>query len=406
MNINRLKAKAAIVGIGDSYCARDERRTALSLLMEAIRKALDDAGIEKGAIDGLLSGRAPMSDMRPQWNNIVASYAKITPRLSTEITTHAGGMNGMLKHAAIAVEAGVAEYVLCVGADAAAGLMDVKEGISTLDADPEFEQPYGVIIPTLYAQIASRLMHESGVTEEDISSVSVQCQDWAIHHPFSAKGHKGPITAEMVMASRMVSSPLRLWHCATWGPPGTAGAMIVTRAENARHLSREPIYLHGFGEFHTHEYITDRMGLRTSAHDLGRLPNLTTSGAKVAAEAALQMSGMGLDELHVLQTASQFAHIELMVLAEFGFISVEAAGAFIRAGETGPRGRIPTNTNGGWLSFGQPGVSCVMDSLVEAVRQLRGTALGLQVPAAVTGAVHSNGGINACHNVLILSRNP
>ena len=401
-----LRGKAAIVGFGDSYCRADERKSALQMTVEAIAAALADAGLEKSDLDGLLSGRAPLSDMRPQWNNIVAAYAKLTPTYASEITIHAAGMNAMLKHAAMAVTCGIARFVVCIGADAAASMPDVRAAISNVDADPEFEQPYGPIIPSIYAQLACRLMHEHGMAERDMSEVAVQCQEWAVHHPFSAKGRKGRVTVEEVERSPMVASPLRLWHCAPWGPPGTAGALIVASAEDARALRPDPVYLLGFGECQTHEYLTDRMALRSSRLPLGALPNITATGCAVAGRLAYEMAGLGPRDIDMAQTASQFAHIELMSLAELGFTTLPEAGAFVASGATGPRGALPTNTNGGWLSFGQPGVSCVMDSLVEQVRQLRGVALGLQVPDVGIGLVHANGGMAACHSVTIMGREP
>jgi acetyl-CoA acetyltransferase len=74
------------------------------------------------------------------------------------------------------------------------------------------------------------------------------------------------------------------------------------------------------------------------------------------------------------------------------------------SGATDIGGRLPTNTNGGWLSFGQPGVSCVMDSIVEAMRQLRGQALGKQVENVTTALVQAVGGMTACNSVTILSK--
>ncbi len=402
MSGDSLRGRAAIVGFGDSYCRRGEVKTALRLAMESIKAALDDAGLQKDDIDGLLVGRAPMSDQRQQWNNILAAYAKITPRYASEITIHAAGMNSMLKHAAMAVTSGVARFVLCVGSDAAAAMPHVRAAIGGMDADPEFEQPYEPIIPTIYAQIARRLMHEYGMTEEDMSAVAVQCQDWAVYHPFSAKGYKGRVTLDEVMASPMISSPLRLWHCAPWGPPGTGGAVIVTDIETARRLVDRPLLILGAGECQTHEYLTDRMALRTSRLPLGDLPNITATGCRVAGELAYAMAGLCPQDIDLVQTASQFAHVELMCLAELGFTTLPEAGAFVRSGATGPGGELPTNTNGGWLSFGQPGVSCVMDSLMEGIRQLRGEALGLQVEAPEFSLIHANGGMQACHSVTIL----
>jgi acetyl-CoA acetyltransferase len=395
---------AAIIGFGDAYCRQGEFRTALDMSMQAMRAAIDDAGVDRTDIDGLLTGRSPLSDGRPQWNNVLAAYAKLTPRYSTEVTTHAAGMLGMVRHAAMAVRSGAARMVLCVGADAVAGLGSAKHDAAQVDLDPEFERPYGPLLPAMYAQIASRLFHEDGMNEHHLAAVSVQSQEWAVHHPFAAKASKGRITMEDVLASPMVASPLRLWNCATWGPPGTAGAVLVTSGDVARSSMTPPLYLAGAGECHTHEYLTDRLSLLESSHALGILPNITHGGAMSAGQQAYREAGMKPQDIGIVQTASNFSHMVLMSLAELGFTSLRDAGEFVLAGATGPSGEVPANTNGGWLSFGQPGVSCVMDSLIESVRQLRGQALGLQVNRAATALVHAAGGTNACHSVLLLTR--
>jgi acetyl-CoA acetyltransferase len=406
VNRHPLRGRAAIVGFGDCHAARGEAPSAYRLAMLAIARALDDAGVGKDEVDGLLTGRAPLSEERLQWNNVLASYARLTPRYSTEITTHAAGMNLMLRHAALAVTQGLARFVLCVGADALAASPQARQRIGAVDADPEFEQPYEPLIPTLYALVANRLQHEYGITEEDLAAVVVECQRWAVHHPHASRAHLGLVTAAEVMRSPPVAGVLRRWHCAPWGPPGSAGALLVTNAETARALHPRPVYLLGAGECHTHESLTDRMGLRRSALPLGALPNLTTTGGVVAARDAFAEAGIACGDVDVVQTASQFAHVELMALAEMGFVGLREAGAFVRSGVTGPGGALPTNTNGGWLGFGQPGVSCVMDSLGEAVRQLRGRALGLQVPDPVIAVVHANGGVHACHSVSVLGLQP
>jgi acetyl-CoA acetyltransferase len=402
MSASSLRGKAAIVGFGDAYSDPGQRKSAFRLGMEALRNAIADAGINKDDIDGVLVGRAPAYDSRPQWNNIFCAYAKLTPQYNTEVSIHAAGMNSMLKHAAMAVDAGIARFVLCLGVDSN-DFTDIRAAVAGVDTDPEFEAPYRPMIPAIYGQVACRLMHEYGITEEDMAAVSVECQNWGVHHPKAAKRDKGRITIDDVLSSRMVSSPLRLWNCAIWGPPGTAGAMIVTSSETARTLQAKPVYILGSAECETHEYITDRLALRHSRLPLGPLPSITSTGCRVAGKAAFEMAGVTHADIDVLQTGSNFSHSELIALSELGFTTLPEAGAFVRSGITGIGGKLPTNTNGGWLSFGQPGAVCVMDSVVEGVRQLRGQALGQQVPDAEVACIHALGGMMACQSVTILA---
>lgn len=402
---DNLRAKAAIVGFGDAYATYENPKTPLHLAAEAMRKALDDAGLKKEDIDGLLTGREPSADPRPAWNTIFAAYVKLTPTYNTMVNIHAAGMNSMIKHAAMAVTTGVARFVLCVGSDATALFAaDPVKLLPTLDTDPEFELPYGPILPSIYAQIARRYMFEYGITEEQISLMAVHAQNWAVHHPFAAKAKKGKITVDTVMNSRMIASPLRLWHCSTYGPPGTGGAFIVAASEVAEKITDKPIYLLGSGEAGSHEYLTDRMALRRANIDLGKLPNLTNTAVKQAAKLAYEMAGMGPKDMDVVQTSGNFAFVPMMVLEDLGFCEKGGAGRFIEEGHTDVGGDLPFNTDGGWLSFGQPGTVCVMDSMIEGIRQVRGLALGKQVePIPKICLVHSLGGVLANHSVTILS---
>lgn len=398
-----LRGAAAIVGFGDRYCEAGEAMSPLHLAALSVRSALDDAGLEKEDIDGLLTGREPSGDERPQWQNILAAYLKMTPRYSTQVTIHAAGMNSMLKHAAMAVANGVAKYVLCVGCDSIS-FLNARVQIAGIDTDPEFEQPYEPVIPAIYAQIAARLMHEQGMTERHLAAVSVACQKWAVHHPFATKAPKGLVTMEEVLASRMIASPLRLWMCATFGPPGAAGALVVTSAENARKICRNPIYILGAGECVTHDYLSDRMGLRSSNLPFGKLPSITSTGCCVASQLAYHMAKLSPSDVDVVQTPSNFAHSALLSLWECGFAESAAdAGELILSGATDFGGRLPTNTNGGWISFGQCGIACVMDGVMETVRQLRQETLGRRVERPEVGLVHALGGMQACHSVTILS---
>jgi acetyl-CoA acetyltransferase len=182
---------------------------------------------------------------------------------------------------------------------------------------------------------------------------------------------------------------------------------IVTSAENARAMQPNPTYVLGFGECSTHEYLTDRLALRSSPLLVGDLPNLTSTGCVPSSRAAYEMAGMGPQDIDILQTPSNFAHSELLSIKELGFAgSVVEAAEMVMAGETGFTGRLPTNTNGGWLSFGQCGVACVVDSVLETVRQLRGKALGHQVEGAGVGLAHALGGMEACQSVTILANAP
>lgn len=399
--MKKLSCQAAITGFGDSYCDSSEKKPPIQLAVEAVVKALKDSNLRKEKVGGLLTGRSPLADQRPQWNNILASYLKITPEFSSEITMHGAGIPAMIEYAVLAVTSGVVDYVLCVESDSTQ-FGDLVEFVASVDTDPQYEWPYGPTIPSIYALAARRHMHEYGTTQEQMAKVAVAAQNWGICHPYSAKGKYGPITVEDVLNSRMIASPLHLWDMAIWGPPGAGGAFVVTTTERAEALTDKPIYILGFGACSTHEDITDRMGLKKSHLPLGKLPNLTTTGLIRAAQKAYEMAGLGPADLDIVEASVNFTHMAIIELEDLGFCEKGEGGPYVDEGHIDVGGDLPFNTDGGWLSWGQCGMYCSMEPVIECIRQLRMEALGKQVDNVEIGLVHSAGGPLSCNSVAIL----
>jgi len=394
-----MRPDVAIAGYGDAYSERDNQKSSVELAFESARKALDDASLERDQIDGLVTGRRPIADRRPQWNNIFANYMNIRPRYNTEVTSHGAGVGGTLKHAAAAIHGGFAEKVLCLSADSPYHAGDMVEEVGEgLDADPEFETPYGHLIPGMYALSATRYLHEYDVTKEQLAKFSVENRKWGTKHPRAMLGDKGEITVEDVLESQPIASPLNLLNCAPWRRNGTGGAFIVTSADRAEDRQDTPIYVRGVGEYDTHEYITGLLEYKGRDEDKA---SLTLTGAREASRQAYDMAGMGPEDMDMLQLHSNFTHIGLLELEDLGFAEKGKAGEFVEDGGIDYDGGLPVNTNGGPLTFGQAGI--VPDTITEAVRQLRGEALGEQVEDPETALVHLIGGMCACHTVSILS---
>jgi acetyl-CoA acetyltransferase len=377
--LKHLSGKAVIAGYGDAYSPRDNPVSPMTLAVDAALRCMKDAGVSRDDIDGILTTREPFGDYRPQWNNVFASHMQIAPRYSTQVMIHAVGANSMLKHAMIAVTSGAADYVLCVVTDGGKAFMDPAAMSSVLELDTQFELPYGAWMPALYAMVCRRYMHDYGVTVEDVATASVVHQEWGRRHPEAEKYSKGPITVDDVLSSREIASPLTLWMCSIWRRAGTAGAFLVTTAERAADLDCTPIYILGSSEYVISDSYMDKMSFRGVHPLLGQQPTLTTTSTMAAARQAYEMASVSAADMQIAQTNSNFAHQSMIMLEDLGFCGKGEAAGFIADGHTSPGGSLAYNTNGGMLSFGQGGVSCIMDGEIELVRQLRGEALGLQV---------------------------
>jgi acetyl-CoA acetyltransferase len=196
-----------------------------------------------------------------------------------------------------------------------------------------------------------------------------------------------PISVETVLASRTISSPLKLLDCALVSDG--AAAAIVTSAERARALRKPPVYLLGQGYGLSHSHV-------------GEYKHLTRSGAAFSGRDAYAAAGLGPADVDVAELYDCFTITVIVELEDLGFCPKGEGGRFVADGHIGLDGSLPTTTHGGLLSAGHPGLGGGFFHVLEAVRQLRGEAGERQVEGAQIALVHGNGGAIAIHCTLIL----
>lgn len=395
-----LRNQAVLAAVEMHVVGEDQPRiSSLELQLHACQKAMTAAGIDRHDVGAVFTGRAPMSYTAMEWNMRIINELKIVPKLSSEITVHGAGVLATWQYAAMAVANGLIDYALCCSGCMGRRWVDLVKVNAGVESDLQFEMPYGPTTPSLYALWATRYMHEFDVSPADTAQIAVENRKWALAHPDAAMRSKGPITVDDVLASRLIASPLRLLDCSSWYTGGGVGsAVVITRADRAKDFDR-PTYISGFGQCTTHEWITDRLGLRGIEPSLE--PNLVTTGAKVAAADAYAMAGWSPSDVDLVETSAPFTFLNMMVLEDLGFCEKGEGKHFVRDGGVAFDGGLPFNTNGGYLSFGQAANG--MHMAIEAVQQLRGDTPGRQVEDAQRALVHFHGGPNAAHSVMLLS---
>ncbi len=384
--------RAALVGIGESRVGRVPDRSALELQADAALAAAADAGIRFSDIDGLIT--TPLRVER--WNmpcGVVASALGIKPKfLATEDLAGASGA-AMIHHAVMAVESGQCDTVLCVAGQNLLSHGSRAQAVKSLaevgSAHPQFEVPYGPLVPSLYALIAQRHMHEFGTTSEQLAEVAVTMR---YHASLNPNAHKRElITVDDVLRSNMITAPLHMLDCALVSDG--AAAVIVTAADRARDLPRKAVYLRGQG-----------YGLRHS--HIGDTEDITTTGAVESGNAAFKLAGVERSDIDVAQIYDCFTITLIVELEDLGFCPKGEGGRFVEGGRIRVGGELPVTTHGGLLSGGHPGLPGGFFHVVEAVRQLRGDAGARQVENAQLALVHGNGGVASVHCTLILGNSP
>ena len=381
-----LRGKVAIVGVADTEVGVLAGRTPMEMGVEAALAAIEDAGLEKNDIDGLVTCNA-MAQPMMYHAEATAEYLQIFPRYCIAAGAGGGTTFSIIHHAASAIATGMADVVVVTMADAMrSGLTrDQAMMVQASTGHPEFEQPYGPTVPAYYALIAQAHMAEFGTTQEQFAGIAVACRAHAARNPSAQM--RDLISVEDVLESRMIADPLHLLDCSLVSDGGAA--IVLTSAERAADMKQTPIYLLGAGEGHSHEHISAAR-------------NLTTSAAKEAGQRAFEMSGLRPTDMDFAQLYDCFTPTVLVELEDLGFCEKGEGGAFVESGALLPGGSLPVNTHGGLLSHSHPGNPGSMFALTESVWQLRGDASGRQVADSKNALVHAQGGIMSSHTALVL----
>ncbi|MFH8593026.1 lipid-transfer protein [Streptomyces rimosus] len=369
-----LGGRAAVVGIGATEFSKDSGRSELKLAVEAVRAALDDAGLGPGDVDGMVTFTM---DTSPE---ITVAQAAGIGELSFFSRVHYGGgaACATVQQAALAVAAGIAEVVVCYRAFNERSGRRFGAGVQRREPSAEgaalgWNLPAGLLTPASWvAMAAQRYLYAYGLTPEAFGQVAVVGRRHAARNP-AAYFYGKPITLAEHAASRWIVEPLRLLDCCQETDGGQA--LVVTTAERARDLPHPPAVI------------------RAAAQGAGRAQEQMTSyyrdgltGLPESAVVARQLwrtSGLRPADIDVGILYDHFTPFVLMQLEEFGFCAPGEAADFVAAGG------LPLNTHGGQLG---EAYLHGMNGIAEAVRQLRGTSVN-QVPGAARVLVTAGTGV-------------
>lgn len=371
---DRLGGRAAVVGIGATDFSKDSGRSELRLAVEAVRAALDDAGLAPADVDGMVTFTM---DTSPE---ITVAQAAGIGELSFFSRVHYGGgaACATVQQAALAVATGLAEVVVCYRAFNERSGRRFGAGVRHREPSAEgvalgWTLPFGLLTPASWvAMAAQRYLHTYGLTPEAFGQVAVVDRGYAATNP-AAYFHGRPLTLAEHAASRWIVEPLRLLDCCQETDGGQA--LVVTSVERARDLPKPPAVVVAAAQG------AGRAQQQMTGFYDGDLTGLPEMG--VVARQLRRTSGLAPDDIDVGILYDHFTPFVLMQLEEFGFCGPGEAADFVAAG------RLPINTHGGQLG---EAYLHGMNGIAEAVRQLRGTAVN-QVPGVERVLVTAGTGV-------------
>ncbi|MFN2613705.1 MAG: thiolase family protein, partial [Actinomycetota bacterium] len=307
--------RAAIAGVGVTAFGKLPGRTSWSLQAEAVKRALDDAGLNKSDIDGLLT-QPPFSE--PLLLHAEQLGGALGLRVNYISQKSIGGATpvALVAEAAFAVAAGLCEVAVCVyGENGRTGFPmlfgKAQMGQGQIAAD---QIAYGVAGgPVMEARAAQRYMHDYGVTHEMLGAVAIAIRDHATRNP--AALYRDPMTMEEYLSAPFVAEPLRARDCAI-GPWGDgAVAVIVTTAERARDCATAPAYIGGIGVAANLEALSDPQ-------------HYTHFAGTRAAETAFRLAGIDTADVDVVQFYDCFTSTVLITVEDYGFCKKGEGGPF------------------------------------------------------------------------------
>jgi acetyl-CoA acetyltransferase len=381
----------AIAGVGLTRQAKQLDVPALAACVEAARDAIADAGLEKAAIDGV-AGRWPgpggtvLEPGSPDWAGLLG----IPVRWIGD--SYPAGVPAALD-AAAAISVGLCDTVLVVGGQGGGLGKDGGRVAEYTRPDNEFVAPFGSFTAAQFALVAQVYLERHRPSRIGLAEVAATIRNMGHVNPEAVMSGRGPYTAEDVLASPMIADPFHLLELCLASEG--AAAMVLTTLDRARSGPSEPILLLGGGmEWLRQQYV-----------DPPRYDEAWSIGADTVRR-MWEQCGLGPADIDVAQLYDANSFEVVRQYEVLGFCGEGEGVDFALETGIGPDGGLPTNTDGGLLSFSALGWAGPTLKIVEAVRQLRGTAAANQVPGAEVAVVSGAGSGAQYFNLLLLGKAP
>lgn len=362
-----MTARVAIVGIGQtelSDAAPDQLYYEHDY--EAARRALTDAGLDRGDLDTVICSGWDAVDGR----TISDMHTAMSSGGYLKDSAHVGEDGVMaLAYAYLRIASGLFDTAMVTGHGHAESSF---ETISNVVFDPLFTRPLGQSHLVSLALQANAYLQRYGLSEEQASAVVVKNRDNGAGNP---RAHlQQPVGMEDVLASDPVCYPLRALHCP---PQSVGGVAIVFASEDvARRISDKPVWITGLS------WAIDSYDL--GSKEISRLGSLATAAGK-----AYRMAGISdpVKDLDLAEVHDITAFHELMAYEALGMAPEGGAARLVEDGATVLGGALPVNPSGGVLSSNLYGASGLL-RVAEAALQVRNEAGAVQVAGARRTLAH------------------
>ena len=366
--------RVAVCGIGTIGAGKFADLPRSKMAEMAMSAALTDCGLKSSDIDGLV---LHIGSPRGIDYDEFAALLGIEVRFASQTWSHGRFCGTVLQHGFMAVAAGLAHTVACVGLfkntdftnPGTQGFPGFEENFRE-SGGPHSETPHvGLIGPIGGAAMSyARYAYQHGLPDDALADIGITFRKNASLNPDAIRREQ--YTREDYVSSPVVCEPFRRLDCSI--PASTATVVLVTTEDHAKSLKQRPVYAAGFQGLSggPNEFVFGQPGLGINQRDVFNYQPLGSQ------EQVFEMSGLSPGEIDCLYCYDGFSPQVLWTLERFGFADVGQSAKWIGEGRISLDGDLPMNTNGGHLSEGHTNG---WGHTVEIVRQLRGQAEQRQV---------------------------
>jgi acetyl-CoA acetyltransferase len=378
--------KVNVIGVGmTKFTSPKALRPYTEMGREALMDALKDAGVDYKEIQHAYTGWVYADSCAGQK---VLYEVGMTGIPVFNVNNNCSTGSNALFLARQAVAYGVVECALALGFEQMTpGALGVVFTDRPIPMQTFFEKLFEIIPAVEGAAPAAMLFGGAGVEHqqkygtrnETFAKITVKARKHAEHNERAI--FRNLVTLEEVLASPLQAPPLTRLQCC---PPtcGAAAAIVCSDEFARKHNISKPIYIAAQS---MHSDFAGSFGNRSPMSIVGY--EMTAAAAKDVYEE----SGIGPDEVDVVELHDCFTANELITYEGLGLTPEGTAEKFIEDGDNTYGGRVVTNPSGGLLSKGHPLGATGLAQCAELVWQLRGEAGVRQVEGARIGLQHNIG---------------
>lgn len=380
--------KVFVVGVGMTKFEKPGSREGWdypAMAEEAGSKALADAGIPYAEVDqacvGYVYGESTCGQRAVYGLGLTGiPVYNVNNNCSTGSTA--------LFMAKQLIEGGMADCVLALGFEKMAKgslgatfmdrTMPMDRHMMTMAELRGFET--GPPAAQIFGNAGREHMERYGTTPEHFAKIAYKNHLHSTRNPYSQ--FQDEYSLEQILAAPMIHSPLTKLQCCPTSDGGAAAVLCSEEVVKRHGLEAQAVEIAGMA------MTTD---FESSFSEKSSIKLVGSDMTRAAAEKVYQQSGLGPEDVDVIELHDCFSANELITYEGLGLCPEGKAGVLVDEGATSYGGEWVVNPSGGLISKGHPLGATGLAQCSELSWQLRGQADSRQVEGAKVALQHNLG---------------